>query len=303
MAALIPAIAAAQKSYYTFPMKRTASLLYFIIFLFCAAALASCASRPVIDTAEDEQNIPQSLYVPPSFDWQNVCKGIDRFDFENKTLPVRYHAVRIDLGTDGLEPAAFPGTALNDAAPRMMRTADFAEKYDCTAAMNAAPFTPSKKIVGVHIASAREYSPCVERYCALVLKKDPETGKYHASITDHQTEAAVQGAEYAFGGFFTILCGGSKKEFRISRHDSRSGAGISADGRMLYLLVVEGERPQHSTGLSYPQCADIFRAMGCTDAMEFDGGSSSDLCICGKSVLSYVSAVVQGSSFGFRVRE
>lgn len=284
-------------------MKRTAALIFSAVFLFFSTAFISCASRPVQSTAEAERNIPQSLYVPESFDWQCVSTGIDRFDYENKTLPVRWHAVRVDLASDGLELIAFPGSAQDGTKTRTAGTAAFAKKYGCTVAVNTSPFTRKKEIVGIHIVQGRQYAPRVERYCALVFRPDTETGAYSsASIADSQTEEAVRGAEYAFGGFFSILRGGCKKEFRAGRYDSRSGAGISGNGRILYLLVVEGERPYKSTGLSYPQCADIFRAMGCTDAMEFDGGSSSDLCIHGKSVLSYTCRTVQAAGFGFRVR-
>ena len=84
----------------------------------------------------------------------------------------------------------------------------------------------------------------------------------------------------------------------IRRGDSRSGVGLSADGKTLFILVVEGERPLQSRGLSYPQCGEIFREMGCSDALELDGGSSSELCINGKSVLSYKVITRQANSFG-----
>jgi hypothetical protein len=284
-------------------MKKVAVLRFLSLVCLCISILISCASRPVLDTTEDEQAVPQSLYVPESFDWQNVCTGVDRFDFENAALPVRWHAVRIELRTEGLELAAFPGTAWKGTKPHAIRTADFAEKYGCTVAVNTSPFTLKKEIVGIHIVQGRLYAPPVERYSALVFKADSDGGTCRASITGNQTEETVREAVYAFGGFFTILQNGQKSDFRISRHDSRSGAGISEDGRILYILVVEGEHPHKSMGLSYPQCADIFRAMGCTDAIEFDGGSSSDLCINGKSVLSYTSTTVQAASFGIRMQQ
>lgn len=285
-------------------MKKAVVLRFLTLLCFCIAILSSCVSRPAVDTAEDELAVPQSAYVPESFDWQNVCTGVDRFDFENAALPVRWHAVRINLRTDGLELAAFPGIEQKDKRYHALKTADFAKKYDCIAAVNTTPFTLKKEIVGIHIAAGMQYAPCVERYSALVFKTYSEGGTYYrASVVDNQTEEAVQDAAYASGGFFTVLRDGHKKDFRISRHDSRSGAGISDDGYILYFLVVEGERPHKSMGLSYPQCADIFKAMGCTDALEFDGGSSSDICINGKSVLSYTCTTVQAASLGIRMRK
>jgi hypothetical protein len=282
-------------------MKKVSVLRFLPLFCFCISIFASCASRPVLDTAEDELAVPQSMYVPETFVWQNVCTGVGRFDFENAALPVRWHAVRIDLETEGIELAAYPGVVRKGTKTHAMRTVDFAEKYGCTVAVNTSPFTLKKEIVGIHIVQGNLYATPVERYSALFFKTDSEGGTCRASITGNQTEKTVQEAVYAFGGFFTILENGHKKDFRISRHDSRSGAGISKDGRVLYILVVEGEHPHKSMGLSYPQCADLFKAMGCTDALEFDGGSSSDLCINGKSVLSYTCRTVQAASFGIRM--
>ena len=283
-------------------MKKTAVIFQSAVLLICLSVFISCASRPAPDTAESEQPVPEQLYIPESFNWRKVCTGVDRTDFENTAFPVRWHAVRIDLGTEGLELAAFPGMERKGTELHAMRTADFAGKYGCTVAVNTSPFTKKKQIVGIHIVQKIPYSLCIPRYCALVFRTIPGNRTYcSASIVDSQTEEAVRDAEYAFGGFFTILRSGSKKEFRVTRYDSRSGAGISKDGRTLYLLVVEGEHRHSSIGLSYPQCAGIFKAMGCTDAMEFDGGSSSDLCINGKSVLSYTCRTVQAGSFGIKI--
>ena len=123
-----------------------------------------------------------------------------------------------------------------------------------------------------------------------------------ARIFASQADGELEDFDYAFGGFFVVLREGLVCTEFIRRGDSRTGAGLSADGKTLILLVVEGERPDRSRGLSYPQCGEIFRAMGCSNALELDGGSSSELCINGKSVLSYKVHSRQSNSFGFRVK-
>ena len=67
-------------------------------------------------------------------------------------------------------------------------------------------------------------------------------------------------------------------------------------------MVAEGENTSKSEGLSYPQCGTIFKALGCTDALEMDGGGSSELCINGKSILSYKNRRTQANSLGFSVK-
>jgi hypothetical protein len=295
--------------------------LFFSTALILLTLTISCASHPTLNTEADRTATPQELYVPSSFNWTPVCTGIERFDYENKSLPVRYHMVKIDLHTEQLELVCYPGKN-TETVFKGMRTSQFAKKYHCVVAMNATPFEgkngqwdiaaklgSTRQLVGVHKIDGIEISTPVERYSALVFSEEllvtsdtPALPRriLKASLVGVQKEETVAPFTAAFGGFFTVLSDSTKSQFAVSTHDSRSGAGISKDGRFLYLLVVEGEIPQQSRGLSYPQCADIFNAAGCTDALEFDGGSSADLCINGKSVLSYPFTVVQANSFGFR---
>lgn len=279
----------------------TASMALWTVVLF------SCVSRPAVTTEQDALDFPRSLYIPQNVEWSAVASGIERFDFENKQFPIRYHAVRINLETAGLSLVCVPN---KDDCPSPVftgiRTRAFAKKYRCTVAMNATPFNArsgKRQLVGVHIAQGVQLASPNSRYAALCVGTGTTTTGsntfMHAWIVDSQTPDALSGCDYAFGGFFTVLRNSRLIPFTVSTHDTRSGAGIADGGRTLILLVVEGENPLQSKGLSYPQCAELFAALGCTDALEFDGGSSSDLCINGRSVLSYPFTVVQANSFGF----
>ncbi len=136
--------------------------------------------------------------------------------------------------------------------------------------------------------------------CSTPGATSTQNASYSAKIFAAQTAPQLAEYDFAFGGFFVVLENGEVCYDFIRRHTSRTGAGLSADGRTLYILVAEGEVPSKSEGLSYPQCGEIFKAMGCTDALEFDGGGSTELCINGKSVLSYKTYRTQATSFGFR---
>ena len=58
-----------------------------------------------------------------------------------------------------------------------------------------------------------------------------------------------------------------------------TGAGLSADGATLWLAVVDGRQPSVSVGLTRPQFAALFLALGATTAMAFDSGGSSEMVI------------------------
>ena len=283
--------------------KQNSFKIPFFLIIF-TAFLWSCASSKAEITPS---SITEAAFIPDEFLWQPVSKGIERFDFKNPELPVIYHAVKIDLTDQSLELICFPNedTKTNGTGQFTgTRTSAFAKKNDCLVAVNASPFEGrfvTKKIVGIHSFNENDFSPALSNYAAICFSNNTEG--YEARIVSDQAQAYDKPFDYAFGGFFTVLKDDQVLDSFEKRYDSRCGAGISKDGKTLYLLVVEGEYPKKSRGLSYPQCGMIFKAMGCSDALELDGGGSSQLCINGKSVLSYTAFRIQANSFGFTRKE
>ncbi|MCR5607256.1 MAG: phosphodiester glycosidase family protein, partial [Treponema sp.] len=126
---------------------------------------------------------------------------------------------------------------------------------------------------------------------------------YKGEVVIHQDNIAEKGS-YIIGGFFTILKDGelfdsTGKNFSYTSHDSRTAAAFSKDGTTLYILVVEGEKKNISKGLSYPECAKLFKAAGGYSAIEFDGGSSSAIFLHNKNMLSYNTLRNTASCIGF----
>ena len=228
------------------------------------------------------------------------------------------------------------GTMVQTGRSRRQATSSFAAEQNCIVAINATQFDFSS-IVGIHKVNGIVISAPIEKYAALAFRRElacpapaapqadtsfggtdgagtsdaggetdssaennAQNAGYSAKIFAAQTVPQLAEYDFAFGGFFVVLENGEVCYDFIRRHTSRTGAGLSPDGRTLYILVAEGERPLKSEGLSYPQCGEIFKAMGCTNALEFDGGDSTELCINGKSVLSYKVHRTQATSFGFR---
>ena len=264
------------------------------------------------------------------------------FESEDPKFPLIYHAVKIELsspegagsgeggnaaeftsspkfassaenmssaeGAGAEKIASSPDGAVSETSgslilftSRWELTSDFAARENCLVAMNATPFDKTE-LAGIHKVDGKIISRPVARYAALGLRCTEDGAVMQGRVFESQEDGELAGWNAAFGGFFVVLRDGEVCTEFIRRHTSRSGAGVSADGRTLYLLVVEGERQQKSRGLSYPQCGEIFRAMGCSDALEFDGGGSSELCINGQSVMSYRVRRMQGNSFGFGFR-
>ena len=248
------------------------------LFLFTAIILFSCASAPPQDGERDAE----------AFDWRPVTAYADYTEIGNDGC----HCVRIDLTAPALRIVSYPDTAGRFAGKT---TVAFARETGAQVAVNATPFAGRflfKRTVGVHVADGKRLSAPVRQYDAIVFEQT--AAGLRARIVAAQDEAQLAGAAHAFGGFWAIVRGSVKQEFKHTSHDARTAVGISADGRTLYLLAAE-----RSAGLSFQQCEDIFLALGAADAIQLDGGHSSDLVLHGTSVFSRPFRRGVGVSFGF----
>ncbi|MGW5643492.1 phosphodiester glycosidase family protein [Saccharopolyspora sp. NPDC003752] len=82
--------------------------------------------------------------------------------------------------------------------------------------------------------------------------------------------------EFAVGGFPILRAGKPLPGLETGPLAPRTAAGASSDGRIAYLLTVDG-RSAASTGLSVRELADLIRSFGAADAVNLDGGGSSTL--------------------------
>jgi exopolysaccharide biosynthesis protein len=75
---------------------------------------------------------------------------------------------------------------------------------------------------------------------------------------------------------------GTFPRFSVQRHP-RTGAGISKDGKTLYLMTVDGRRESEG-GMSLVELAQTMIKLGAYEAMNFDGGGSTTMVVEGKVV-------------------
>lgn len=79
----------------------------------------------------------------------------------------------------------------------------------------------------------------------------------------------------AIWGRFDILVENEILLHEVDVPYARTIMGSSADGSILYLMVVDGKRPDYSEGLTYYNCAKILQSLGASNAMACDQGGSS----------------------------
>jgi len=77
--------------------------------------------------------------------------------------------------------------------------------------------------------------------------------------------------------------------FYTTRHP-RTAIGRRADGRLV-LVTVDGRQPALSVGMSIPELAALMLELGCTEAMNLDGGGSTTMVAAGRIVNSPSDAI------------
>jgi hypothetical protein len=92
-----------------------------------------------------------------------------------------------------------------------------------------------------------------------------------------------EGAYQVVAGSHIILKDGKtvvegESSFSTTQHP-RTAAGIADNGKTLVLVVIDGRRAQSAVGMGLIEMADLMRGLGCTDALNLDGGGSSEMVL------------------------
>jgi hypothetical protein len=257
-----------------------------------AAALFSLAS---IGAHADLQNpttqITQSGY-------QSLYLGVDS---ESATVPSnpataggaptvsRAYVMRIDLWAPGvsLEVTGHSGPLMTTAET----ISQFAARTGVRAAINANFFAPCcnataepKTVIGLLVSHGQVVSP---------LTSDPTQSEAVLAVTRtkrayirNATQISPQDLKLidsAVSGSAILVQNGqdisaqSPNEGDPLNPNPRTLAGLSHDGRFLYFVVIDGRVTGYSAGTTNAQSAQLMLAIGATDAINLDGGGSTEL--------------------------
>jgi uncharacterized protein YigE (DUF2233 family) len=212
------------------------------------------------------------------------CKTTSSLISPDLQVEADYQIVKIDLTQENLVIKSFAKTK------GFVNPKKFARDSGCQLVFNTTPFKKDGSPVGLIIQEGQLISPAQKKYAALCFYKE-EKG-FSAQIFDSQEEVNLETRPpyLAFGGFWTILRDEEIYEF-IDRKDYRMAAGLSSDGKTLWLLA--------GKALSFGDCALIFKKNGAAVAMEFDGGSSMWFVLNEKSLFPRLPHRRVSSGMGF----
>ena len=218
--------------------------------------------------------------VQPS--WQKFADGIGYFHGKIIDPQIEFWALQIELGT-GKSKIVVKEENLST------RVSSFVRSNNLIAGINTAPFDvitsregqPIKNI-GIVVSNGVLITPANPAYDALVFYKNGRAAIVRQSSL--QSNQSIENIENAAGGFHQILTSGEPAQRTLgsegapSQRHPRSAAGISANGDILFLLVIDGRRAA-SIGSTELETALLLRTFGCHDGINFDGGGSTALAL------------------------
>jgi len=260
---------------------RTVIFLLFSLFFLLFSFLLSCATVPPVERARESQAAESIEAVSPR--WTQIsAPGLDYYSGKAARPRILFYALRVDLTEPGLRVTAAPGGTDNNGKTVSGRVSSFVRDNGLLAGINALPFDPSSDTegeprvnVGVVIAGGVTLSPPHKNYDALVFLDNG-----NAVITAQSEINGIDNIENAVGGFYRILERGmpAPRVLNLNDRHPRSAAGVSLDGKYLYLLVVDG-RQINSIGCTEAETALLLKALGASEGINLDGGGSSAMAL------------------------
>ena len=237
------------------------------------AASESGAASGVPVVAEVEAYVPR---------WDPLFAGIDLAQARmTAPEPLAVYAVRIDLANPTIRFLVTPSNGEQELETNGQKTSTFLETHRCQVAINASPFGPvldtegtPRDIQGLSVSRGAVYSEAKGNQGAILITRDN-----HVTLATPPFE--VSGVYNAASGFGMLIEDGRSLGTTEGPRHPRTAAGVSQDGRFLYLLVIDGRQPDYSVGATTAETAAWLRQLGAYTGLNLDGGGSTTLVIAG----------------------
>ena len=104
-------------------------------------------------------------------------------------------------------------------------------------------------------------------------------------LKDVKTAIAGGPALIKDGKAFTLMNpppGTSSDYSQRSKYERHPRSSVGWGPTHIYLVTVDGRQPELSVGMKLAELAEVFVKLGCTDAMNFDGGKSAQMWMNGQ---------------------
>lgn len=213
--------------------------------------------------------------------------------YEKRTLtaprPVVVHIARIDLSRPELEFLVTPPADASAGTKRPFlaeTTSTFVDRFQLELAINGDYFEPFSKdfldprprlhedveTLGPSASQGRLTTPPHLGYFAkhggtMFISRDRKV------TFEHRPKEVYN----AISGGPVLVRDGKIAKFPESDLHPQTAVGITADGRKMVLVVVDGRQQGYSEGMTNHELADLFLEIGIHHALRLDGGGSSTI--------------------------
>ncbi|GHV03215.1 hypothetical protein FACS189485_05760 [Spirochaetia bacterium] len=224
--------------------------------------------------------------------------GLDYFAGKIQNPSLEFWALKIDLTAPGLRIVVGGGTSGGEAAEaesggitNSTWVSGFVRRNNLLAGINTNPFDPvsgkegeKRTIIGIAVSEGRLLAPPNSRFDALVFYTNGKAAILHQAGDTESIYNAVGGFNIVLqqGKIPGRLLAGGTSEQDMPKEDlprhPRSAAGLSADGKTLYLLAIDGRR-FGSIGATEAEIGLLLKQLGASDGLNFDGGGSTALAL------------------------
>jgi exopolysaccharide biosynthesis protein len=215
-------------------------------------------------------------------DWLPIYRGVayatgSADAAESRLQQVR--AIRIDLLTPGIKFLATPRDGALET--RTMPTSAFLKAHSLQVAINAGFFALSNNfssldtdIIGLQISCGVMVSPATTGFgnCSLRITTNNVATFDTVTALPYNTD----GIDTAVPGQGLILVNGVANTDTNSVHP-RSLIGLSAEGRFLVLVTIDGRQNGYSLGATFKECGEWLQRFGSYNGLALDGGGSTTL--------------------------
>jgi len=201
--------------------------------------------------------------------------------------PMVIHILTVNVNTRKLQFIVTPPDRIKNATPLDARTtSQFLEEFDLDIAVNGDGFSPwwSRTPADYYPHTGDPVAPRGDAASRgqVYWRAPGPLPTLHISSKNRLSFDAPANWYNAISGETMLLAGGRVlDDLNDSDIHPRTAIGYSANGKFLYIVVVDGRQPFYSEGMKLTELAQLMFDLGAHDAMNLDGGGSSTLVVRG----------------------
>ena len=212
------------------------------------------------------------LAFPALAQWESIAPGVDYQRIQRDGLDA--HVTRVDLTNRAIRLIA------TERSEQGLTVTEFAKKNEAIVAINADYFDPQSRPLGLSMGACgvwTEGQPLQRKQGLVAVGEGRASIQRNTMNVEEWMTGAVSGWPMLNQDCEPLADLPGSDHFTRAPHP-RTAAGLSGDGKTLYLVVADGRR-EGVPGPTLPELAQFMDELGACSAMNLDGGGSSAMWV------------------------